>query len=424
MVKKILSVFFTIGLLFCFVGCITEKDDGNYLPEDFIDSSYDTSFTPQNRAQEIVYNMQFGWNLGNTLDATHWQDLQNAGLSTETDWGQPKTTQEMIKGLKNLGIKSIRIPISWHNHLADNNYTIDSDWMKRVKQIVDWAYDEGMYVIINIHHDNYDSKKKNFGYGKGFYPSSECKEESFKFITRVWEQVSETFKDYDEKLVFEILNEPRLQGDEHEWGYKSGCSTCKDAMNSLNEFNQNALDTIRASGGNNATRLVMIPSLCASPDAAFNSDFKMPEDSAENALALSVHMYTPYNFAMGTPNGGEIFTSDDKGTLDRYFSELNKLYVSKGIPVVIGEMGATNKDNLKHRAAWFGYFVQHSRKYGMTACVWDNGSWDTSNIAHGDKNDNGLDDKYEEKYGYYNRTKQEWYFPLLMEVALKASEIK
>ena len=408
--KKILSVFFTIGLLFSFVGCITEKDDGNYLPEDFIDSSYDTSFTPQNRAQEIVYNMQFGWNLGNTLDATHWEDKLNAGLSTETGWGQPKTTQSMIKGLKNLGIKTIRIPISWHNHLADNNYTIDSDWMKRVKQIVDWAYDEGMYVIINIHHDNYDSKKKNFGYGKGFYPSSECKEESFKFITRVWEQVSETFKDYDEKLVFEVLNEPRLQGDEHEWGYNSGCSTCKEAMNSLNEFNQNALDTIRASGGNNANRLVMVPSIAASPDAAFNSDFKLPIDSAENALALSVHMYTPYPFAMGVP-GGETFTSGDKGTLDYYFNKLNDKFVSKGIPVVIGEMGATNKDNLKHRAAWFGYFVQHSRKYGMTACVWDNGTAEPSKTES-------------EKYGYYNRTKQEWYFPLLMEVALKASEIK
>ena len=124
--KKILTVFFTIGLLFCFVGCgENPKDDGNYVAEDFIDSSYDTSFNPQNRAQEIVYNMQFGWNLGNTLDAT--ASSQNAGLSTETGWGQPKTTQAMIKGLKNLGIKTIRIPISWHNHISKvSDYTIDS----------------------------------------------------------------------------------------------------------------------------------------------------------------------------------------------------------------------------------------------------------------------------------------------------------
>ena len=289
----------------------------------------------------------------------------------------------------------------------DFDYDIDSKWMNRVKQIVDWAYEEDMYVIMNIHHDN--CTKDNFKNAIGFYPSEECKDESIKYITRVWEQVSETFKDYDEKLVFEILNEPRLQGDEHEWNYNSSCSTCKEAMNSLNEFNQNALDTIRASGGNNANRLVMVPSIAASPDAAFNSDFKLPIDSAENALALSVHMYTPYPFAMGVP-GGETFTSGDKGTLDYYFNKLNDKFVSKGIPVVIGEMGATNKDNLKDREAWFDYFNNGARKYGMTACVWDNGSWDVS------------DGKYKEKYGYYNRIKQEWYFPTLMEKAIAASK--
>ena len=311
-------------------------------------------------------------------------------------------TISLIFGFVGCGEKGPITPIT-----KDFDYDIDSNWMNRVKQIVDWAYEEDMYVIMNIHHDN--CAKDNFEKTIGFYPTEECKDESIKYITRVWEQVSETFKDYDEKLVFEILNEPRLQGDEHEWGYNSGCSTCKEAMNSLNEFNQNALDTIRASGGNNANRLVMVPSIAASPDAAFNSDFKLPIDSAENALALSVHMYTPYPFAMGVP-GGETFTSGDKGTLDYYFNKLNDKFVSKGIPVVIGEMGATNKDNLKDREAWFEYFNNGARKYGMTACVWDNGSWDVS------------DGKYEETYGYYNRNKQEWYFPTLMEKAIAASK--
>ena len=243
----------------------------------------------------------------------------------------------------------------------DFDYDIDSNWMNRVKEIVDWAYEEDMYVIINIHHDNYDSKKKNFGFGKGFYPTEECKDESLKFLTNVWRQVSETFKDYSDKLVFEVLNEPRLQGDKHEWNYYPSCASCKEAMNVLMEFNQACLDTIRASGGNNSTRLVMIPSIAASPNAAFNSDFKLPEDSAENALALSVHMYTPYNFAMAAP-GDSVFTNSHKNDLDWHFSELNKLYVSKGIPVVIGEMGATNKDNLKDREAWFDYFNNGARK--------------------------------------------------------------
>jgi endoglucanase len=112
---------------------------------------------------------------------------------------------------------------------------------------------------------------------------------------------------------------------------------------------------------------------------------------------------------MGVP-GGEVFTESHKGNLTSYFNRLNEAFVSKGIPVVIGEMGATNKDNLEDRAAWFGFFVQHARKYGMTACVWDNG------VAEPSKTES-------EKYGYYNRLRQEWYFPLLMDVALKASSI-
>lgn len=138
--------------------------------------------------------------------------------------------------------------------------------------------------------------------------------------------------------------------------------------------------------------------------------FRLPTDSAENGLAVSVHMYTPYNFAMGTP-GEETFTNEHRKELDRIFSNINKKYISKGIPVVIGEMGATNKGNLKERAAWFGYFVQHSRQYGMTACLWDNG------VSAPSKTEG-------EKYGYYNRNKQEWYFPLLIEIALKASVTK
>ncbi|MBO5826543.1 MAG: glycoside hydrolase family 5 protein [Treponema sp.] len=415
--KKLAKVLIAIAVLFSFGSCASkeakkvadEARQHELLVNQFVDLTYDSSFTPQNRAQQIVYDMQFGWNLGNTFDALPWNDPLNAGNDTEKAWGQPITTMEMIKGLKALGINTIRIPISWHNHLEDENYTISRAWMGRIQQIVDWACEEDMYVIINIHHDNYDSKKKNFGFGKGFYPTEECKDESLKFLTSVWRQVSETFKDYSDKLIFEVLNEPRLQGDKHEWNYYPSCASCKEAMNVLMEFNQACLDTIRASGGNNANRLVMIPSLAASPDHALHADFKLPVDSAENGLAVSVHMYTPYQFAMGVP-GGEVFTESHKGNLTSYFNRLNEKFISKGIPVVIGEMGATNKDNLEDRAAWFGFFVQRARKYGMTACVWDNG------VAEPSKTES-------EKYGYYNRLRQEWYFPLLMDVALKASSI-
>lgn len=385
----------------------SKENESNYTVADFIDTNVESNFTPANKAQEIVYNMQFGWNLGNTLDAHSEKTNGNAGLSTETHWGQPSTTQQMIQGLANSGIKTIRIPVSWHNHITDDNYTVDSNWMQRVKTIVDWAIAEEMYVILNIHHDNSESDTLLYG----FYPSSQHKEESIKFLTRIWEQVCNTFNnDYDEHLVFEVMNEPRLVGHPHEWNFDKRCETCQDAMSCVNEYNQKCLDTIRASGGTNAGRLVMVPSVVASPDCALNDLFNMPSDSAENALALSVHMYTPYEFAMGVPGGTE-FTENHKSTLEYYFSALNEKYVSQGIPVVIGEMGATNKDNLKERAAWFAYFIQHSRKYGMTACLWDNGVAEPSTTES-------------ERYGYYNRNLQTWYFPLLIDVALEASKIE
>lgn len=287
-------------------------------------------------------------------------------------------------------------------------YTINKDWLARVKEIVDWAYEEDMYVIINIHHDN--TGKDDFGSLLGYYPSEEHKLESIKYLTRIWEQISETFNnDYDEHLVFEVMNEPRLKGHIHEWGFSTFCKDCRDSMNVVKEFNQACLDTIRKSGGNNAKRLVVVPSLCASPFNALNPLFQLPKDSAKDALALSVHMYSPYDFAMGVP-GGEVFTTEHKKSLENELKELNQEYVLKGIPVIIGEMGATNKDNLTERGKWFAYFVQNARKYGMATCVWDNGSSFPSKTES-------------ERYGYYNRTEKKWFFPLLMDIALKASGV-
>lgn len=266
-----------------------------------------------------------------------------------------------------------------------------------------------MYVILNIHHDNAESS--TVAYGSGFYPASQGKTESLNFLTRIWEQITATFNDgYDEHLIFEVMNEPRMKNDQHEWSFYSDCDTCQDAMSCVNEYNQKCLDTIRKSGGKNASRLVMLPSIAASPDSAFSDLFVLPQDSAQNALALSVHMYTPYDFAMGVP-GGSDFTASHKETLDYYFSKLNEKYISKGIPVVIGEMGATNKDNLEDRAEWFAYFIQHARKYGIASCLWDNGSQQPSTTES-------------ERYGFYNRTEQSWYFPLLIEIATEASKAK
>lgn len=364
-------------------------------------------------ATQIVTMMKFGWNLGNTLDALggSWKK----GLNTQTAWGQPLTTKEMIDGLAKSGVKTIRIPVSWSEHVIDKYYTIDPKWMARVKEIVTWAYENDMFIILNSHHDNFDQNKK-IPAGKGvYYPSEENYEESKKFLTCLWKQISSHFIDFDYHLIFETLNEPRPRGTSNEWWYDQNSPVCKKYMGTLNKLNQDIVNTIRASGGNNTHRVIMVPSLAASPDAALSKDFRIPTDTVENRLAISVHMYTPYNFAMASP--GDIkFTEAHQKELSTIFRKLYNKFVSAGTPVVIGEMGATNKNNLQDRINWFNFFITEARKNSIyTCCLWDNGVWEINEKDPKDK-------IYSEHYGYYNRTKQTWYFPELIKTAIKAME--
>lgn len=346
---------------------------------------------------QVVKDMQTGWNLGNTLDATGTK-----GLTSETSWGQPYTTKSMIDNLANSGVKTIRIPVSWSNHFIDKDYTIDPEWMSRVKQIVDWAYEDGMYIILNTHHDNYEKNSLIPRCG-GYYPTKENYDESSRFIKNVWAQISLAFNNgYDEKLVFETMNEPRPRNTNDEWVFNNNSELSLECAQIVNKLNQDALDTIRSSGGNNKKRLVSIPALQASPDSALSEYFVLPEDSVEGRLVLSVHMYSPYNFAMESP-GVKVFTNQMGSYLAVTFKNLNNKFVTKGIPVIIGEYGATNKNNLEERVKWFQAFLKYSRKYGMTSCLWDNGEW----LVKG--ND------YSEKYGYFNRKTCAWYFPQIIQ---------
>lgn len=352
-------------------------------------------------AKEQVYNMKTGWNLGNTMDAT-----ATSTLKSETSWGMPLTTKEMIDALAASGIKTIRIPTSWSNHLIDSNLTIDPRWMSRVKQIVDWAIEDDMYVILNSHHDCWIAETK-MPVVKGYYPNMENLEQSKIYLENIWTQICLAFNNgYDEHLIFETMNEPRLRGTDHEWWTDKSCPSCGEAIRALNEENQIVLDTIRASGGNNTKRFVMIPGLRAAVDSALNDAFTLPADPTEDRLIVSVHMYEPYNFAMGTP--GDIQLTDrHKYNLKYTFDQLNIKYISKGIPVVVGEYGATNKDNLEDRVEWFGFFLNYSRKYGICSVLWDNG------IATPSRTES-------EKYGYFNRKELEWYFP---EIIAKINEV-
>ncbi len=345
-------------------------------------------------ARAFVAGMGTGWNLGNTLDA-HGV----SGLDSETYWGQPATTKAMMEGLYESGIRTVRIPVSWHDHV-NAAYTIDPAWMARVRQVVDYAVDSGLYVIINIHHDNEE----------GFYfPDPRYRVRSLAYVTRIWKQIALEFRNYDEKLVFELLNEPRLTGYVNEWNWLETDPALADAAGLIGEMEQAALDAIRATESNNASRFVMITPYVASPWAAFSGKFVIPEDSADDKLILSVHAYAPYPFAMEDP-GVSVFTNAHKTEIDSFMGRLNAEFVTvRDMPVIIGEYGATNKDNLSEREAWFSYYVGKAAEYGMCAILWDNGNYQIP--ASG---------KFSELYGFYNRTSQSWYFPTILAAILGA----
>ena len=354
----------------------------------------------ERKAVEVVRDMATGWNLGNTFDATGG----GKGLESETSWGQPKTTREMIDGLAKSGIKTLRVPVSWSHHILDTKYTIDPAWMGRVKEVIDWAIEDGMYVVLNIHHDNFDRDAKMPPLS-GFYPSDENYENSADFVCNIWAQIALAFNNgYDEHLVFEVLNEPRLCGTNEEWWYNAASAKSKSAMKNLNKLTQNILDIIRASGGNNKKRLVAVPSLQASPDSALASTFKMPQDfdGSKDRLIVSVHMYTPYNFAMEAP-GISAYSESVKREFTSMFQKLNNQFILNGYAVYIGEYGATNKNNLQDRIAWFHDFIKESRVFGIPCFLWDNGVWEIK------------DNNYSEHYGYYNRYNQSWYFPEILD---------
>ncbi len=226
---------------------------------------------------------------------------------------------------------------------------------------------------------------------------------------RIWKQIALEFRNYDEKLIFEILNEPRLVGYSNEWNWSDSDATLINAAAIIGELEQTALDTIRETGSNNENRYVMVTPYAASPRASFSNKFVIPNDSAEDKLIISVHAYTPYSFAMQDP-GEKKFTDVHKREIDAFMDQLNEKFVKgKNIPVIIGEYGATNKNNLQDREAWFSYYVSKASSYGMRTVLWDNGNWQVP--ASG---------SFSELYGYYNRTAQTCYFPTILAKILEA----
>ncbi len=392
----LISVLFLFGfLVLSLTGCKQKEDpsfDNKTPAQPLVKDESGTASIADISSINLVKNMKAGWNLGNTLDAFI---AGSSGLSSETCWGNPKTTKEIIHMGTENGYKTIRIPVTWFNHIIDKNYTIDSDWMKRVKTIVDWAIADGYYVILNEHHSVHDNMNDPLKYGDGYIIRNNPTDiaESKAFLKAVWTQIAAAFNSsYDEHLIFETMNEPRNTGHEHcwipgMWG-AANCAECKADYGLLNEYNQICLDAIRASGGANANRFVLIPSLCTSDNTTTHSLFKLPNDTAKDKLILTVH-----NYVMGVDKNTlpETFTSKHKSDLDNMLTNLETNYISKGIPVVFGETGAMRYIDAGERTKWITYFAGKASSLGISLVYWDDGGdfrvFDRSNlkIVNGDE---------------------------------------
>lgn len=319
----------------------------SYPPEEYSYTKTTSGFVEEDAAT-AVHNMKTGWNLGNTLDSTsydwkkevsgsneigwilQWGEKDSNGKVTtkafETAWGMPFTNREMIHYVKELGFGAVRVPVTWAEHIDENN-KVDPDWMKRVHEVVDYVIDEGLYCMINTHHDGWVCATERM-YNK-FSPRFES----------LWTQIATEFADYDERLIFASMNE--VIDEEDKWNAQP-----KSTFEYINKWNQLFVDTVRATGGNNAKRnLVVSPRGCSGSDR----DMQIFEihDSVENHIIIEVHNYTPQGFcfndatwttmtAKWTPFQHEYELRNDFTMYERWQKRL-------GYPVIIGEYAAFPK---------------------------------------------------------------------------------
>jgi endoglucanase len=311
---------------------------------------------------ELVKDIKLGWNLGNSLDVCN-ADRDGDGVANETAdvvdetlWGNVETTQAIFESLKEDGFNAVRIPVTWRDHLDEDN-NIDEDWMNRVQEVVDYAYDLDMYVIINIHHDGGGDPD----FGAWVRNASEDYDGVLDKYKTIWTQICERFEDYDEKLIFESMNEVGFDDLSEE-----------DAYSTLNNLNQEFVNLVRASGGNNPERHLLIAGYWTDIDSSCNSLYKMPDDPAGKCI-LSVHYYTPWEFCTTNINN-EWGTPAEVSTMETQIEKLKTNFVDNGIPVIIGEFG-TGIWNEEASGLYFSeMLVKLCHDDGIATFMWDDGA--------------------------------------------------
>ena len=320
-------------------------------------------------AQEWTRNVVMGWNLGNSLECPR----------TETEWGNPKTTQAMIKAVADKGFNAIRIPVRWINHV--NNTTemaVNPEWLARVKEVVDWALAENMYVIINSHHEDW--------YDRNPYYSKQ--EENNRKLGALWTSIATYFRDYGEKLIFAGTNEVTVN-----WSAPS-----TEQQKVQNSYNQTFVDAVRNTGGKNYYRNLVVQTFACSPYHGLNG-FTIPNDKVEGRLSVEFHYYDPYDYCGNCTyyywgeaykDKGSIITNSTESTITNLFDRIFNTWMKQGLGVVMGEYGVSNhftnddkQTQMENMQYYLKCVVGEARKHGFAAFAWDNNQFNNGSENFG-----------------------------------------
>ena len=345
-------------------------------------------------ATQITSQMKIGWNLGNSFESTNENlTINSSPKKFVTSWGNPEPTTEQIDAVNKAGFNTIRIPVTWYQHLYQENgqYKIDDTWMAYVKKFVDYSYSKDMFVILNVHHEDFINVPQ---FTDATYNDASAK------LTAIWTRLSEEFKDYDQHLIFEGMNEPREMSNpsNSEWGDGDN-----NSWNYINKLNKVFIDTVRGQGSaNNKERLLMLPGYHAGNSAVTIRAIDVP--SGAGNVALSVHAYNPYFFCMATDNyanhtypGQSGYGSDYKQELQTMFNSFKSIMNEKNVPIVLGEFSASDFNNTDSRVNWAKDYLSMAKEAGIPCVLWDN------NVVADGNTDNG------EAHGYLYRLTSTWY---------------
>jgi len=340
-------------------------------------------------APQLAANIRLGWNIGNTLEA----------IGGETAWGNPKVTQALINTVKQAGFNAVRIPCSWNQYMANSaTAQLKTEWLNRVKEVVQYAVDEDMYVLLNIHWDggwlenNCTPDKQD---------ANNAKQKAF------WEQIATHLRDFDEHLLFASANEPNVDN--------------ATQMAVLHSYHQTFINAVRNTGGRNTYRVLVIQGPATDIDKTNNLMTTLPTDPTPNRMMVEVHYYTPWNFCgmekdeswgkmfyyWGNGNHSTTDTSrnptfGEEETVDTNFALMKTKFVDKGIPVVMGEFGAIRRStltgdaltlHLASRAAFLKYVTKKALANGILPFYWDNGATGDKGSGIFNRNNNTVADQ-------------------------------